>query len=449
MLGGKIAWRGCGLSNSTSPNARCNRFAIIFFTMLPICLTAQIRVLEFGNGLSSFFLLPVVPPVKLSCPQFCARRTSAARRGGRDRLLCAALPLVYVTLACFVALAGRPLPSHASESKSNAASANSITKSVVVRETALATSSSFAETPACGCPSCLCRDGDQVWLVSSRGICCPDTDVNSLAVWRLDETCHWQQADVATLLAMGGNMPTDIWTHGNWTDSSQAFSLTTQVYRRVACCDNSRGPIRFIAYSWPSTRNGPALQDIRAKAQRPFTVSYLLARFVQRLPDNTPLCLIGFSFGARIACGATHLLAGGELCGRQLEGPVAHHAPLNMVLWGAAMDSCWLAPGQAMGQALAITDKMLSADNPCDRTLEHYRWLYGRHSCATALGYTGPWGLTADYAAKVCTTDICSRKHNTESYLYDDCVMAQTRSYALFEQRGVTATAAKKRLAGK
>lgn len=303
-----------------------------------------------------------------------------------------------------------------------------------------------AITAGCGCPSGLCHEGDQVWLVSSRGVGCSCglAGENALTICRLDQSGQWQPSDLDSLIASSvPSMPTDVWVHGNWTDVNYARGLALRVYHRSVCCESARPPVRFIAYSWPSDRTSGALESVRMNAQRTFLDAYLLARLLQRFPESTPLSLTGFSYGARIVCGAAHLLAGGSLSGRQLSQPLTGHSQLNIELWAAAMDSCWLAPGQCMGRALAITDCMLAVDDPNDRVLEHYRLLYGRRSGATALGYTGPGGLSAEYAAKVSIMQIYAREHGSEYYYSNDSVMQRTRSYMLMQTAPVNRSVAK------
>ncbi len=80
-----------------------------------------------------------------------------------------------------------------------------------------------------------------------------------------------------------------------------------------------------------------------------------------------------------------------------------------MVLIAAAVDNDWILPGHCHGRALSVVDRLLLVNNGCDRILARYHWLYGRRSCAEALGYTGLVGggqLGAELS-KITQFDAC------------------------------------------
>ena len=77
-----------------------------------------------------------------------------------------------------------------------------------------------------------------------------------------------------------------------------------------------RRRIRFVIFSWPSSKvSGGLLNDVRVKAARTGPAGCQLAWLIDQMPAETPLSLVGFSFGARIITGGLHVLAGGSLGG--------------------------------------------------------------------------------------------------------------------------------------
>ena len=82
---------------------------------------------------------------------------------------------------------------------------------------------------------------------------------------------------------------------------------------------------------------------------------------------------------------------------------------MDVVLIAAAADNDWLLPGHANGTGAKVVNRMLLVRNSCDKVLRFYRWLYGRRSCAEALGYAGMGGLGqlgADQG-KIAQFDAC------------------------------------------
>jgi hypothetical protein len=280
------------------------------------------------------------------------------------------------------------------------------------------------------------RDGDQVWLVSQRGLGCDAEQVDNLQYWRYDAQQGWLRSDRAEFAADdAAHLPTTIFVHGNRVSSCDAFAKGLSAYRALVRCADEQ-PLRFIVWSWPSDQIHGVLDDVRVKAARTNVSGYYLARFIDRLPD-APLSLWGHSFGARIVTGALHLLGGGQLTGRRLADVQHPRRPgLQVVLIVAALDNVWLNEGHFHGDALAQVDRILLVNNSCDAVLKRYHRLYHRHACQQALGYAGlytSW-LSAEQAAKVEQVDACcriGREHTFAGYLCDAWLMAMMRNRLL------------------
>jgi hypothetical protein len=227
------------------------------------------------------------------------------------------------------------------------------------------------------------------------------------------------------------DMPTDFWIHGNRTDAGQAQEEGLSVYQQLTACAPSDRPIRFVIYSWQATPIRGIREDAREKAVRTNSEGYYLAWLINAMDHRVPVNVMGYSFGARIATGALHLLGGGTLCGRSLPKPIEPRAPVNTVLIAGAVNNDWLAVGHTHGMALATVDRMLALNNYCDRALKHYPAVdpCGRPQ---ALGYTGAVGGLGENGKKLRQMNMCcavGKEHYWGNYFYNASIVAMIRPY--------------------
>src|SRR5262249_32893717 len=167
------------------------------------------------------------------------------------------------------------------------------------------------------------REQDQVWIVSTRHLDCPwgSKYEPALAFWRYDKG-RWQPATAAEFYATdSADVVTPIYVHGNRIDSSLAASYGLSVYFELVGKLDAEPPARFVIWSWPSDQIKGPLKDVRAKADRSDVDAYYLGHFLSRMRDDVRVGIVGFSFGARIASGAMHLLGGGSLFGQAVPSP--------------------------------------------------------------------------------------------------------------------------------
>ncbi len=132
-------------------------------------------------------------------------------------------------------------------------------------------------------------------------------------------------------------------------------------------------------WSWPSERTDlPIRQDALLKAKRADVQARYLAAFLRKLGSGSKVSLVGFSFGAKLACEMLQLLADtAEYPFSEEDGKFGHGLQLRTVLLAAAMDRQSLQPGREYGQALSSTEEMLVHVNPKDSTLRWYPLLVG------------------------------------------------------------------------
>jgi hypothetical protein len=277
-----------------------------------------------------------------------------------------------------------------------------------------------ASAPTIACSRCD-RAFDQIWVISTRGLggCGNIQAPPNFFVQRRTVDGAWAMSSIGEFLAADDPMtPIGFAMHGNRVNSSQAIRQGMMAYRQFTAGVSATQPVRFVIWSWPSDRIHGILKDVRAKAARTTTDGKYLAWTLHQLDPQTPVSLIGFSYGARIASGALHVAAGGSLDGFSLGAGKKPRRPIRASFAAAAIHNYWLAEGQFHGRALEVVDSMLLINNSCDMALKRYRFL-DRSRTAAALGYTGPAGWSPHYA-KIRIVDACrdvGKMHSWDSYL--------------------------------
>ncbi len=192
--------------------------------------------------------------------------------------------------------------------------------------------------------------------------------------WRLQDDCRLEQAEAADFQA-DGTSPTVVFIHGNDTDACQAVTKGMYAYRSIRGAVGDRA-FRYVIWSWPAERVCRRNRnDVPLKAAFCDVESYYLAAWLNTLPTGTKVGLAGHSFGPRIIAGAAHLLAGGEISGRQLPAETVaawksgKRNPLRAVLLAAAVDAGSFAPCGRSSRRLSMLEKVLITENGCDRSV--------------------------------------------------------------------------------
>jgi hypothetical protein len=282
---------------------------------------------------------------------------------------------------------------------------------------------------------------DEIAVVSTRALCgnCnPESlrgglDFETYAV--TDEIGHrrWESSDLESYLAFDATVPTVIFVHGNQIAPGDAKREGLAVYRKLANYAGSGERMRFVIFSWPSARVGRLLYDVRLKAQRTAPAGCQLAWLLDQMPAETPVTLVGFSYGARIITGGLHILAGGSL-GHCSLGERVHpqRAPVKAVLIAAALHSNWLGDGQYHGLAMSQVDRMLLVNSCQDVAMRYYRFSTKRGR-PQALGLRGPTYLSSAERSKMEQRDVSrstGSRHDLFLYLCPPGVIGQIAEYA-------------------
>lgn len=238
---------------------------------------------------------------------------------------------------------------------------------------------------------------DQILLISTRTA---GTSCNPLVLER-ELVCRrlainsagqptWRSYDWHNLFKpQARQTQTVIYVHGNRVALGADAYEGLAVYDSLLTTKPPHEPVRFIIWSWPSSQIPGPIKDYQVKASRTNAVAWQLAWFLDQTPCDTPLALIGYSYGARVISGTLHLLAGGRLDRLALPRLVhPERPPARVALMAAAFDADWLLPGEIHDRALSKMDDLVVVTNHLDPAMRFFHFST-RHSRADALGLAG------------------------------------------------------------
>src|SRR5205085_1775304 len=111
-------------------------------------------------------------------------------------------------------------------------------------------------------------------------------------------------------------IPTVFFIHGNRISFCESQANGYRSYVSLSSQTPCDQPFRFVVWSWAADQIPGMIDDVRLKAARSDYEAYPLAWLIHRIHPQVPCSLLGYSYGARIATGALHILGGGNICGR-------------------------------------------------------------------------------------------------------------------------------------
>jgi hypothetical protein len=291
------------------------------------------------------------------------------------------------------------------------------------------------------------RQQDEIVLINTRPLGCttnPERMAKGLrlatyAMYDDSGRRHWMAYDLKSFLKSDPSVSTVFFVHGNQISSGQDRQIGLDVYRRLVRRNCNAAPIRFVIFSWPAAKVPGLMKDVKVKAARTRPVGWELAWLIDQMPAETPIGLIGYSFGARIITGGLHVLAGGDLSGLALEERVhPYRAPVRTVLIASAVHANWLGPNQFHGLAMSQVDEMLLLNNRRDLAMRYYH-VSSYNGRPQALGLCGPTCISPEDAAKTHNRDLSrydGPRHDLFRYLGAPGVVSQTWDYVTFEDLG-------------
>ncbi|HUE70374.1 MAG TPA: hypothetical protein VMP01_05740 [Pirellulaceae bacterium] len=312
-------------------------------------------------------------------------------------------------------------------------------------------------TAACGM-----RAQDRVWLASTRHLGCVNGS-SGPALWRWN-AAQWQASDQQEFLDQNEELPhTVIYIHGNRVGDDEGASGGLAVYQQIVASHADEKPVRFVIWSWPSTKICGPIKDVRSKAWRSDDEAVMLARFLDGIhkpeapaEENSDFAtfaasapkrdrsdredyrvgFVAFSYGARITGGALQMLGGGNLDGHTL--PRRQRPQFRVALWAPAAHNDWLLPHSRHGKALPLADKWLSTTNRCDESLWRYERLEkcGNPPALGFAGFTGRGQLPAELQNRWEeweVSNLVGSTHNYHPYMHSPWIAEQTARCVLWK----------------
>ncbi len=282
-----------------------------------------------------------------------------------------------------------------------------------------------------GCPQGPCpslRDGDELWLLSSRRLSHCEPCPPPLDVVRCRQ--EWVVDSLTTLCSTPFDGSTIIYVHGNRYAAEEAVTRGMLYYDALS--RRSAQPLRMVIWSWPSDQIDGNLNDVKTKAARTPVESFYLGWVLQQLAachtarstnDDARIGLVGHSFGARIIAGALHACAGGRINGRTLCGQPVCQPSFRVALLAAALDFTWMCPGDCYGRAQIPVYRLMVTTNQRDPVLKFFRFLR-RGPRDRALGSKGlPSHCCSCRLIHLDVSRAIGRSHDELSYLQHRDVM--------------------------
>lgn len=246
------------------------------------------------------------------------------------------------------------------------------------------------------------RPQDEFWIASTRDLCeIPSTGSELPIDWqRQGPDGARQPSTIDALVENASQAITVFYVPGNRIANEEAERRAWRLYGVLKAASDEQ-PLRVVLWSWPSDKIKGQRADIRVKSERTFPESFYLGAVLRRLKVHDKVSLVGYSFGARIICGALHLVSGGMLDGLALDGTplggdtpdgdlpptAATAAQFRVLLMAAAAPTSWLLPDGYHAGALSQVHQMLILYNPQDAALRHFHLMDPDRQ--RALGYAG------------------------------------------------------------
>jgi hypothetical protein len=269
-----------------------------------------------------------------------------------------------------------------------------------------------------GDPQPIVRDGDEVWLVSTRHLpSCGKLPTNEI-FFNAQMLCgnQWIEDSVNTLVqkhSTNKNLMTVIYVHGNRTDADWARNSGINIYKQLT--DQLECPnMRFVIWSWPSDPLIRPLKDFQVKADRSIAEGTYLAACLSQFDSDNRVALIGYSLGAQV------VLSGLGSLPLFMDSTDLHKSNFKIALLAAATDCNWPTICDDVDAIYRAIDRMLVIHNECDPALRAYRLAcYGR---VTPMGTCGMKGVKSlyDQGTKVTHLDVAEvvgHEHSILGYI--------------------------------
>ncbi|MDR1485457.1 MAG: hypothetical protein LBT09_11620 [Planctomycetaceae bacterium] len=227
------------------------------------------------------------------------------------------------------------------------------------------------------------KNTQDVWMITTETASwtkATENEFEKILYWRLVDSGtrrYWEKSDAtAFFVTQNPAVPILIFSPGYTSTQSDTVEIGLEI---LGLCDSAK-PIRIIFWQWPAEKVVcRLLPDIRSKIPVAEANGIYMSMLLKRLKPESKVCVLGFSFGARLLGDAVENV--GELKPAGMR--------INLIYGGAASDRAWLAKGKRNGNVPKIANKILVFYNPEDFRLKFYPFLYANNNNAEPLGTNG------------------------------------------------------------
>lgn len=225
----------------------------------------------------------------------------------------------------------------------------------------------------------------------------------------------WETVSVRNMYGeMGDNLPILIYVHGNRATAEDAITGGEEIMKHLPA-DKS---YRLIIWHWDTQKSRLRVKNEYAeKAYMADFQGVYFAHFVQNIPSNTRVTLIGYSFGARTVLNGLHLLGGGQFAGQKL--PINEQngtADFCALLLASATDNTDLAATGRFSLATKSAQNIYVTVNAIDPALKFYPKI--SPLSASAMGITGAvYAPNPDNNAKIKHLPVSKKTHKMKEYI--------------------------------
>lgn len=283
-------------------------------------------------------------------------------------------------------------------------------------------------SPATNCGECSLRPGDEMWVISTRGLGDPRCTSPQLpAVRRFTCDRGWVESSISEMCT-APPMPTLVYLHGNRFTYADSIVSGWTVYHLITCGDPAQR-LRMVIWSWPSEQVAGPIRDARVKNDRAYYEGYYLAQYLGCIQQSAPLSLLGYSYGARITAAALDGLQRGAVAGLRLPPSTEPLlAPARVALLAAAMENIDLSAQGRYPLAVNLMDQLLVTVNRLDPALRRYHALERNHRYERAMGSAGVAGSFGGTQLQVVNaTRTVGRSHDDDRYYASPWLAEQLR----------------------
>lgn len=266
------------------------------------------------------------------------------------------------------------------------------------------------------------RPQDELWWVSSRHLSNCEQEFR-LCLYRY-QNCQSVPSSIDELKQahqLNPGLINLIVVHENRVDLNKAELRFWQNYQVLINRAPNAPPVRYLFFTWPADQIRGQARDVKTKATVCDHHCFYLATLLGHMKDFNQLSLCGYSYGARMALDAMHMLGGGTRKNRSL--PV-HMTTQNknkiraVMIATAAQNSCKCDRGFCR-EAYGTIDQLMFLNNSSDNVLRFFslmpprgRLAIGRDGLSTCKSF--PDG--GKRLRQIDTSIISGRSHKLEDY---------------------------------